>query len=73
MAKISALIPDELGAELERRAREEDRSRGAVVRRALAEHLTAAHEGGSAVGSHADPGPSRAAGRLRTRSPEASR
>ena len=39
MVKISAVLPDELAGALERRARAEDRSRGAVVRRALAEHL----------------------------------
>ncbi len=39
MPKLSAVVPDELAAALERRARAEDRSKGAVLRRALAEHL----------------------------------
>ena len=39
MPKLSAVVSDELAGALERRARAEDRSRGAVVRRALAEHL----------------------------------
>ena len=37
--KISAVLPDELGAALEQRARTEDRSASAVIRRALTEHL----------------------------------
>jgi hypothetical protein len=37
--KISAVLPDALGAALEERARAEDRSASAVVRRAIAEHL----------------------------------
>jgi hypothetical protein len=37
--KISAVLPDALGVALEERARVEDRSASAVVRRALAEHL----------------------------------
>jgi hypothetical protein len=40
--KISAVLPDALGAALEERARAEDRSASAVVRRAIAEHLQAA-------------------------------
>jgi len=40
VAKISAVLPDELGVALEQRARAEDRSASAVVRRALVEHLT---------------------------------
>jgi predicted transcriptional regulator len=39
MPKISAVIPDDLGAALKERARAEDRSVGAVVRRALTEHV----------------------------------
>jgi len=42
MPKLSAVLSDELAGALERRARAEDRSRGAVVRRALAEHLDVA-------------------------------
>jgi Ribbon-helix-helix protein, copG family len=37
--KISAVLPEALGAALEERARAEDRSASAVVRRAIAEHL----------------------------------
>lgn len=40
MTKISAVLPDELGATLEQRARAEDRSVSAVIRRAITEHLT---------------------------------
>jgi hypothetical protein len=40
MPKISAVIPDDLGAALKERARAEDRSVGAVVRRALTEHVS---------------------------------
>lgn len=40
MTKISAVIPDDLGAALKERARAEDRSVGAVVRRALTEHVS---------------------------------
>jgi hypothetical protein len=40
--KISAAIPDEPAVALEERARAEDRSASAVVRRALAEHLSSA-------------------------------
>ena len=40
--KISAVLPDALGAALEERARAEDRSASAVVRRAVAEHLQVA-------------------------------
>jgi len=36
MTKISAVIPDDLDAALKERARAEDRSVGAVVRRAIA-------------------------------------
>lgn len=39
MTKISAVIPDELVAALKERARAEDRSMGAEVRRALTQHL----------------------------------
>jgi Ribbon-helix-helix protein, copG family len=39
MPKISAVIPDDLGAALREQARVEDRSVGAVVRRAIAEHV----------------------------------
>jgi Ribbon-helix-helix protein, copG family len=39
--KISAVLPDALGAALEERARAEDRSASAVVRRAIIEHLQA--------------------------------
>jgi predicted transcriptional regulator len=41
MQRVSASIPVELGVALEERARAEDRSASAVVRRALAEHLQA--------------------------------
>lgn len=40
MTKISAVIPDDLGAALKERARAEDRSVGAVIRRALTEHVS---------------------------------
>jgi hypothetical protein len=39
MPRVTASIPVELGAALEERARAEDRSASAVVRRALVEHL----------------------------------
>ena len=39
--KISAVLPDALGAAREERARAEDRSASAVVRRAITEHLQA--------------------------------
>lgn len=39
MTKISAVIPDDLGAALKERARVEDRSVGAVVRRSIAAHV----------------------------------
>jgi predicted transcriptional regulator len=39
MTKISAVVPDELADALEERARAEDRSASAVIRRALAEHV----------------------------------
>ena len=39
MPKLSAVVSLEIARALERRARAEDRSRGAVVRRALVEHL----------------------------------
>jgi predicted transcriptional regulator len=41
MTKISAVIPDDLNVALRQRARAEDRSVGAVVRRAIAEHVRA--------------------------------
>jgi predicted transcriptional regulator len=40
MQRVTASIPAELGAALEKRAQAEDRSASAVVRRALAEHLS---------------------------------
>jgi hypothetical protein len=39
VTKISAVLPSELATALEERARAEDRSASAVVRRALTEHL----------------------------------
>jgi predicted transcriptional regulator len=39
VTKISAVIPDDVAAALKERARVEDRSVGAVVRRAVAEHV----------------------------------
>jgi hypothetical protein len=39
MPRVTATIPAELEAALERRAQVEDRSESAVVRRALLEHL----------------------------------
>jgi hypothetical protein len=41
MLRVTASIPVELVAALEERARAEDRSASAVVRRAIAEHLQA--------------------------------
>jgi hypothetical protein len=39
MTKISAVIPDDLGAALKERARAEDGSVGSIIRRALTEHV----------------------------------
>lgn len=58
MTKISAVIPDELARVLEDRARLEDRSRGAVVRIALAEHLASPSDRGRPTD---EPGPTAAA------------
>jgi plasmid stability protein len=41
VVKISAVIPDALSAVLEQRARAEDRSMSAEIRRALTEYLAA--------------------------------
>jgi Arc/MetJ-type ribon-helix-helix transcriptional regulator len=49
MPKISAVVPDELSTALEERARAEDRSASAVVRRALVEHLISPSLTGSRV------------------------
>jgi hypothetical protein len=48
VTKISAVIPDDVAAVLKERAKAEDRSVGAVIRRALAEHIGL---------TDADPGP----------------
>ena len=47
MPRVTASIPVELGAALEERARAEDRSASAVVRRAIAEHLQVSPSVGS--------------------------
>ena len=53
MPKLSAVVPDELGATLEARARAEDRSVSAVIRRALVEHLISPSLTGSRVPTEA--------------------
>jgi predicted transcriptional regulator len=39
MPKLSAVVPDDIAVALKKRARTEDRSVGAVIRRAIAEHV----------------------------------
>jgi predicted transcriptional regulator len=39
MPKLSAVFPDDIAAALKERAHAEDRSVGAVIRRAVAEHV----------------------------------
>ena len=47
MTKISAAVPDEIQAQLEQLARENDRSVSAEIRRALSTHLASSHVVGS--------------------------
>jgi predicted transcriptional regulator len=39
MPKLSAVVPEDIASALKERARGEDRSVGAVIRRAIAEHV----------------------------------
>ena len=54
MTKISAVIPDDVATMLKERARIEDRSVGAVIRRAVAEHVGHVALRRSALGVQAD-------------------